>query len=64
MGYNLGMFIDYIKNLILGNAEKKPNAKIFNLFKKNYNGSAKEYARKQENHYRLFDIQQTIDKFI
>jgi len=46
MGYNLGMFIDYIKNLILGIAEKKPNAKIFNLFKKNYNGSAKEYARK------------------
>ena len=33
--YNLNMVIDYIKNLILGVAEKNPSSKIVNLFKKN-----------------------------
>ena len=29
------MIKDYLKNLLFGFAEKNPNAKIFNLFKKN-----------------------------
>ena len=37
------MFMDYLKNLIMGVAEKKSDSKIVNFFKKNYTGGAKEY---------------------